>query len=236
MQLNILLVENNTEKDVVTQLLPKEWQITCCENSYDAIQKVKKENDFHLVILDENSSPLNAYQTFDYLNKEIKADVPVLVLGEEGESTIVEHYKDKLAFIKKPIGIDDLSVIIELLEKNHCEKEVVEKAYSLDYLNEISDSNQEFIMETLSIFTSSVSDKLEQLKEALVNKDYQSVAEIAHNIKPSFEMLENKTSVEICNLLNNRAPEKDVPALADNLIIEFAKMKAQLENDFPQLK
>lgn len=236
MQLNILLVENNINTKVVTQLLPKDWHITCCDNSYDAIQKVKKDSNYHLVIVDENASPLNAYQTFDYLNKEIMADVPVLVLGNEGENTIMEHYHNKMAFIKKPLASENLTLIMELLKKNHDKKEKVSKAYSLDYLKEISDNNQEFIMETLSIFKSSVKGKLEQLEEAVQNKDYQSVAEIAHNIKPSFEMLENKTSVEICNLLNNRVPEEKIPSLAHDLATEFTKIKIQLENDFPQLK
>lgn len=234
MHLNILVVEdNNTEK--AARLLPEDWQVTYCDNSYDAIQLIKKEDSFQLLMLDEYASPLSAYQTFDYLKSEIKTEVPVLVLGEEGENGILEHYQNKMAFIKKPVTSNDIKIINDLVEKNFVPKEVSDKAYSLDYLNAISDSNFEFIKETLIIFRTSVKDKLIQLREALGQNDFKSVAEIAHNIKPSFEMLENKTSVHICDLLNNRAPKEEVPELVTELESQFDKINTELENDFPEL-
>ncbi|WP_417368328.1 Hpt domain-containing protein [Flavobacterium beibuense] len=234
MHLNILVVEdNNTEK--AARLLPEDWQVTYCDNSYDAIQLIKKEDNFQLLMLDEYASPLSAYQTFDYLKSEIKTEVPVLVLGEEGENGILEHYQNKMAFIKKPVTSNDIKIINDLVEKNFVPKEVSDKAYSLEYLNVISDSNFEFIKETLIIFRTSVKDKLIQLREALGQNDFKSVAEIAHNIKPSFEMLENKTSVHICDLLNNRAPKEEVPELVTELESQFDKINTELENDFPEL-
>ncbi|KGO79166.1 hypothetical protein Q763_14920 [Flavobacterium beibuense F44-8] len=234
MHLNILVVEdNNTEK--AARLLPEDWQVTYCDNSYDAIQLIKKEDSFQLLMLDEYASPLSAYQTFDYLKSEIKTEVPVLVLGEEGENGILEHYQNKMAFIKKPVTSNDIKIINDLVEKNFVPKEVSDKAYSLEYLNVISDSNFEFIKETLIIFRTSVKDKLIQLREALGQNDFKSVAEIAHNIKPSFEMLENKTSVHICDLLNNRAPKEEVPELVTELESQFDKINTELENDFPEL-
>ncbi|MUV03960.1 hypothetical protein GN157_09595 [Flavobacterium rakeshii] len=235
MHLNILVVEdNNTEK--AARLLPEDWQVTYCDNSYDAIQLIKKEDSFQLLMLDEYASPLSAYQTFDYLKSEIKTEVPVLVLGEEGENGILEHYQNKMAFIKKPVTSNDIKIINDLVEKNFVPKEVSDKAYSLEYLNVISDSNFEFIKETLVIFRTSVKDKLIQLREALGQNDFKSVAEIAHNIKPSFEMLENKISVHICDLLNNRAPKEEVPELVTELESQFDKINTELENDFPELK
>ncbi|MEE1899818.1 Hpt domain-containing protein [Flavobacterium rakeshii] len=235
MHLNILVVEdNNTEK--AARLLPEDWQVTYCDNSYDAIQLIKKEDSFQLLMLDEYASPLSAYQTFDYLKSEIKTEVPVLVLGEEGENGILEHYQNKMAFIKKPVTSNDIKIINDLVEKNFVPKEVSDKAYSLEYLNVISDSNFEFIKETLVIFRTSVKDKLIQLREALGQNDFKSVAEIAHNIKPSFEMLENKISVHICDLLNNRAPKEEVPELVTELESQFDKINTELENYFPELK
>ena len=45
-----------------------------------------------------------------------------LCFVNDGENTIMEHYHDKMAFIKKPLASENLTLIMELLKKNHDKK------------------------------------------------------------------------------------------------------------------
>ncbi len=111
-----------------------------------------------------------------------------------------------------------------------------EPAYSLHYLTSLSESNQEFILDCLNVFKVSVTLKMSQLFKALEEKDYKTIGEIAHNIKPSFEMLENNLSTEICNKLSYSATSTEIPELVAALNKEFNRIINKLETDLPELK
>lgn len=57
------------------------------------------------------------------------------------------------------------------------------------YLISISDGDKEFIREFISTFESNTTLTISKMQTALENKDYDSLRRLAHQIKPSFEML-----------------------------------------------
>ena len=188
-----------------------------------------------LVIIDENATPLNAYQTISYIKKEIKQDIPGVILCEKIDK-LNEHNTDMAILIERPFNESHVALIKDLQKQSHEYKKTITKLYSLDYLKEVSDNNNDFIIQTLDVFNSSVEEKLKELRIALIDKDYDKIAQIAHNIKPSFEMLENKNAVNICHLLNHNAEEIEMPKLVKDLISEFSGMIVQIIKDFPELR
>jgi len=107
--------------------------------------------------------------------------------------------------------------------------------YSLNYLNDLSGGDEDFIKELLKVFSASVNSELKNLNEFLNQKDYLRIRETAHGIKPSFDMIENEKGKGICRLLDSEADIKDIPKLIDELNLEFANINKQLLNDFPEL-
>lgn len=73
--------------------------------------------------------------------------------------------------------------------------------YSLAYLRTISEDNEDFIFESLHIFKFSVAVKIIELKTAAIKGNNKKAAEIAHNIKPSFQMLSINYAREIVMIL-----------------------------------
>jgi HPt (histidine-containing phosphotransfer) domain-containing protein len=225
----VILVENNPEEaqrfinfaeasGIYTQLF---------SSSYEAIQWLKKENKADLFIISDDAAPLSAHQTFDYVRQEMKSNIPFAVSGNEGQSVTGSY-----VFVEKPFTENTISTIKKLLSNNGDNP----KVYSLDYLETISGGNHEFLIDCLRTFITSVSGKMAELKLAVANADNKEIGAIAHNIKPSFEMLENTEARDICNKLTYEAETADFPALAAKLRSEFETMESALKNDFQELR
>lgn len=228
----IILVENNIaeKENFLTLVQGENWNVLTLGSSYEAIQWLKKSNDAIAAIIAEDSAPLNAYQAIDYIRREIKSNLPVLISknAESGENA------DGFTYIGKPFSANAIKTIKQFLEPNT--EAPVKKVYSLEYLETISGGNQEFLIDCLKTFISSVSDKMNELKVAVSSNDNKMIGGIAHNIKPSFEMLENDKARDICNKLTYEAETSDLSSLASQLNEEFKTMETALKNDFPDLR
>lgn len=229
----ILLVEKNLgEKENFLKLAVKENLIVeTLESSYEAIQWLKKNDHAKALVISEDAAPLNAYQTFDYIRRELKNSLPIVI----SISSEKKEREDGYLYIDKPFTVTGINTFKLIFEPNVSSASGM-KVYSLEYLETVSGGNHDFIIDCLKTFISSVNDKMTELKEAVAAKDNKQVGAIAHNIKPSFEMLENEKAKDICNKLTYEAETSDVPALAGLLNIEFVTMETALKNDFSELR
>lgn len=223
---SILLVENSKdESDLFIDIVKNQVnaQIHFFLNSFEAIQWLQ-ENKVEILVIAEDARPMNASQTTDYIRQELKLDIPVFITSSSTLNVSRKH-------ISKPFTKKSLAPLLYFSED---EKDTgIEPAlYSLDYLKEISGGNVEFIHESIEIFKSSVKKQLQELQIASDNNDNEKAARIAHNIKPSFEMLENQEGTEICNKLTYDLENQSLSELVSNLKILFDKIIKQLESNF----
>lgn len=227
----ILFVEDNpNDRDSFLHLAQKEGlHIHAAGSSYEAIQWLKKGNEAKVAIIAENAVPLNAYQTFDYIRQELKSNLPI-VISKPLQSEPQEGYD----YIDKPYTNTAIKALKLTIEPNITSAAGL-KVYSLEYLETISGGNHDFLIDCLQTFITSVSTKMEELKQAVNDNNTKNIGAIAHNIKPSFEMLENERAKDICNKLTYEADTADIPALAAQLSYEFKTMETALKNDFSEL-
>ncbi len=61
------------------------------------------------------------------------------------------------------------------------------KYINLDYLHEIADGDNEFIVDMIDSFLFQTPDFLENLAQAIVKKDWAEAEKIAHKIKPTVQ-------------------------------------------------
>jgi len=229
--IQILLVESNQEeKENFNSLAANEnWTVIQMGSSYEAIQWLKKNDTASLVVVPHDAAPLNAYQTFDYIRKEIKIDIPVVISRNNATESNDGHN-----YIDKPFTANSIKSLKNTLQP--IEDENTQKVYSLEYLETISGGNHEFLIDCLKTFISSVSGKMDELKVAVQDNNIENIGAIAHNIKPSFEMLESTIGRDICNKLTYEAETSDIPVLAEELNNEFSTIEAALKNDFKELR
>jgi len=219
----ILLVEKSPDesRDFIDAVQKLDSKITVIlqENSFEAIQYLQN-SIAQVLVIEEEAHPMNALQTSNYLRQELKLDIPIYISTFKKQ----EHpYK-----LSKPYTTESLQFLVNLLTEKCLEDHSL---YSLDYLKEISGGNLEFIEESIEIFKSSAKKQLEQLEIAGRENDHDSASKIAHNIKPSFEMLKNKEGAEICNTLTYDLDNHELSTLVTRLKIIFEKIVLQLKKD-----
>lgn len=235
----VILVESNLlEREKFNRISVLEgWKLVICDDGLDVIQWLNDNSNADLLVIEENSSPINGYQIADYIKSELGLAMPVII--STGKTPIKQENR-MLSYvettIKKPFieGITvfqirkTLAKAVEISPKQN-------DYYSLNYLNELSGGDKQFIQETIELFSSTINLELKTLNEVLGQKDYLRIREIAHGIKPSFDMIENEKGKAICRLLDSEADEKDMSKLVSELNAEFANINKQLINDFPEL-
>lgn len=236
----ILLVENDLSvKKLFSDIFEKEgWNLAVCEDGLDVIQWLNDHDSADLLIIEENASPINGYQIADYIKTELALALPVIITTEE--ISVVQEARTLAyaeAVLKRPLTAQAIvSQIKSTLTKAVEAAPVKNDYYSLNYLMDLSDGDQQFVKETIALFSTTINLEIRNLKEVLENKDFGRIREIAHGIKPSFEMMENETGRGICNLLNTNATEMEMPKLIEDLSSEFRNINSQLIKDFPELK
>jgi HPt (histidine-containing phosphotransfer) domain-containing protein len=222
----LLLVESSTQEAEQLIALVQRYGVRVhhLESSIEAIQHLQ-EHTVDFIVIEEHSTPMDALQTIEYLQQELKLDTPVFISSVESRS-----YK-KGTVIKKPFLEDEVIFALfsedGVIAKNNDLQQ--EELYKLDYLEELSGGNEEFIQSSLEIFVQSVSAKLGELEQARLHKNYDQAREVAHSIKPSFQMLMNSRGTEICDEINYNFKEEDFPALVEELKEIFIKIKTGIE-------
>ncbi len=235
----VILVESNPlEREKFSHIsLSEGWRLVVCEDGLEVIQWLNANSNADLLVIEEDSTPISGYQIADYIKSELGLAMPVII--STGEIPIVQERRMLAyaeAILKKPF-VEGAAIlqIRKTLEKSVEVSPQQNDYYSLNYLNELSGGDQQFIQESIELFSATINSELRNLEEVLNRKDYLRIREIAHGIKPSFEMIENETGRGICHLLNSDAKETEMSSLIEELNLEFINIKNQLTKDFPEL-
>jgi HPt (histidine-containing phosphotransfer) domain-containing protein len=97
--------------------------------------------------------------------------------------------------------------------------------FSTDYLLELSSGDAEFIQSILNTFTENTPKYIETLAEAIDKKDLSTIRYIAHQIKPSLEILKVHSSFELAleieRGVDQKSNEDDILAQSKKLIKEL---------------
>lgn len=116
-------------------LRKKDYEVTTCSNGPDALD-LCRENDFDLILLDENMPGLSGLETLEGI-KELAPNVPVvMVTKNEEEDLMNQAVGSKIAdYLIKPVNP---AQILLTLKKNIHERELRSEAVQTGYRQEFS--------------------------------------------------------------------------------------------------
>ncbi|MCL6218851.1 Hpt domain-containing protein [Zunongwangia pacifica] len=236
----ILIVHKDYDKIANLSLLFKEQGFYCLhvKSGLEAIKKFEAAEDvIKTLLIQEDSLPLNAYKTIDYIKTELDKSPYCVVLQESGGTEISGSHKIILIDRFFSLGEDMDSLFHDICEqvKNTFAEKPTNCSYSLGYLKEISDNSAEFIAESLQLFSTSVAKEIGDLYLKIKTGSYEDIRKIAHKIKPSFAMLENHKGVEICDQITYQAKDRELKNSIDDLYAEFNRIQHALKTDYPNL-
>lgn len=103
----------------------------------------------------------------------------------------------------------------------------------LTYLNEIAGGDSEFMIDMIDIFLEQTPVYTEQLIAALNDKDWKTVGDIAHKIKPTLAFMgANRANEQMALIEQNARTESNLEDIAR----EFAEVKAVCEVLYTRLQ
>ena len=98
------------------------------------------------------------------------------------------------------------------------------------FLISISDGDQEFISEFISTFEETTISQIEQMLEMYEKKDFVRLGQIAHQVKPTGEMLGFKSQPDIVAL--NQNPENANREILEGILKEAQEGLIALKEKF----
>jgi PAS domain S-box-containing protein len=199
-QLYVLLVEDNDINRLYAKSILKNWQCftDTAENGLVALEKIKNQ-EYDVVLMDIQMPVMDGYET----TKAIRmmdppvSNIPILALTANATKADVEKCiaAGMNDYLPKPFTPDDLyrklfkELRIQPLQKTKKKNTTKPKAYNLEYLRSVSGNNEEFIREMVLTFTQTIPPVLVDMKAAVETLDWEKLARLAHQIKPSFTLM-----------------------------------------------
>lgn len=200
-QAKILLVEDNEMNRMVAcnSLELLDIDITEVKNGKEAIEAVRNKV-FDLILMDIQMPIMDGMEATKIIRKDLKINTPIVALSANVFKSEIEACK--------AIGMDDyitkpfeehvlVKTILKFLKgkkKNRPNSDMqqpilIPKPYDLSKLYEMSRGNDAFVQKMLRLFTDIVPTSVEQMKNALAKNDFETIAKVAHKLKPSINHL-----------------------------------------------
>jgi len=241
---NILVAEDNEMNCLVieTTLAHYKTKLHFAANGKEAINLlIKKPMD--LILMDIQMPEMDGIEATRYIRKKLKSKIPIValtanVLKGDTESYLKVGMNDT---VSKPFGEDEIvNTLLKWLSNETIKitasgkKVIVSKGiYSLNKLREISQGDEDFVSQMVSIFIEQATLSIKDLRQAQEEKDYEKIRNLAHKIKPSFDNLDIvvlKENVRKLEKIDTEIAVEELPALAEVFCGVLEKVVGGLEN------
>ncbi|AEL27118.1 Hpt domain-containing protein [Cyclobacterium marinum] len=107
------------------------------------------------------------------------------------------------------------------------------KLYNLVNLEEISGGSQEFINEMIKLFISQAEITIDGFNQAINKKDFATIRDLAHQIKPSIDNIKITTLMPIIREVERLA---ETEGTSENLALNIDTVNSELEIVIQQLQ
>jgi CheY-like chemotaxis protein len=198
-RLNVLLVEDNDINRLYAKSILKNWQcsVDIAENGLVAIEKVKN-NLYDIVLMDVQMPVMDGYEAtraIRILDGERK-ETPILALTANATKSDVQKClaSGMNDYLPKPFTPDDLyrKIVVDLKIKARPTEAITAPkslTFDLSYLRSISNDNEDFIKEMMLTFVQTMPGIMEQMRTCVIEKNWEKLSRLAHQIKPSFTLM-----------------------------------------------
>jgi PAS domain S-box-containing protein len=249
--INVLFVDDDPANRLLGRVILSNYKIRGdFASSGDEAIELFSPGRYHLVFLDINmpgKSGIDVALHFRELERKGKNQCPSVIIAMTA-NVFKKHIERYIQ-----AGMDD--IILKPFKEGEFHEKIIthsfniedtlsydpttipqtsgDSAFDLSELYRITRGNKEFVILMLKTFHENAEVLLQKIKKSLANNDYQSIAEAAHRLKPSFEQLgfrESTTSLlqAIESRYLNNASKRD-PELIKSAIIKIEAGIAVIE-------
>ena len=230
----VLLVEDNEMNRLVANTILNSYGVVVeeAENGELAVNMLQK-NVYDIILMDIRMPVMDGMQATNIIRKQINKTVPIIALTAnalrtEQQKCIEAGMND---FLSKPFEENDLINLISkwINQKPEdqagvaIEEEISVPLFNLTKLETVSRGNQQFMQKMLGIFVKENKAAIEDIKNAFLKNDIQTINSMAHKIKPSIANMG-------IDSLRDHILKLEKIQLTENSKNEIKQMIDQLEN------
>lgn len=244
-KISILLCEDN----VLNQHLAKNviegfgFDIEIANNGQEGLDLLVK-NYYDLILMDLQMPIMDGYKTTIYIREELKSIIPIIAMT--AHSLVGEQQKcleiGMDGYLPKPFKQEDLFCTIQsVLERKTKELLIVppleahsqsESKVDFSYLMELTAGNIEFKNEMINLFVSKIPAEMNVLEKAIIERDYDIVVAMAHNMRSSLHLFGMTNEANYLDAIEKQAVNSQ---LTIQIIQEFQAVKAKLSETIEEL-
>ncbi|MCB0428898.1 MAG: PAS domain S-box protein [Flavobacteriales bacterium] len=237
----ILLVDDNrmNRKLVVAYLADTGAELDVAINGKVAVSMVK-DNDYDVILMDMQMPEMDGYEATRVIRGKLKRQTPIIAmtahaLSGEREKCIAAGMNE---YLSKPFRRDELLMMLGVILQDKAASNGKSKTtleIKMSALEENTLGNDEVLNELITIFREDTPGELQRLKEAVQKSDYETIRQVAHSLKSSYDMLGAKAAYGLLREMEVWASDKEpIPGIKANLN-ELLKKHVQVMNDLDNI-
>lgn len=238
----VLLVEDNELNRFLAITILKKWNavVDVANNGLIAVQKVK-DNDYDIILMDMQMPELDGVGATKVIRNELNREVPIIALT----ANAIKGERDKCInagmndYVSKPFEPAELYGAIVRLTKGKLNKEEFlpmgdAPRFSLSKLKEIYRDNEEEMLETVQIFISQMRVDVEEISRKAAEGDREGVQDLAHKMRPNFELFQIKEVVEDMQFLELNARKVQSEEILDR-VSKLEEVAKKISSDLKKI-
>lgn len=248
-EIKILLVEDHKLNQVVVKDIIKRWSpkiiIDIAENGKEAIERLEKQPNYDLILMDISMPVMDGYQATEYIRNQMPPPVknlPIIAMTAHAFNTNAAKCFEigMNEFVSKPINPSVMfAKINEILhrfgkltdspnvnvkpEPIQTQTASTQHLSNLDYLDELSGGDKDLKIMMLETVLQGLPDEIIAVEQALNNQNWSELRAAAHKMKSTCAYIGLNETVEIARSIENSAYEQK----NSNLIPNWVKTLAQ---------
>jgi signal transduction histidine kinase/CheY-like chemotaxis protein/HPt (histidine-containing phosphotransfer) domain-containing protein len=191
-KIKILVAEDNSMNQKLLQHLLSQWQIDfdMVNNGAEAVSALEQEsNDYAMVLMDIQMPEMDGYTATEKIRHDLNRQIPIVAmtahaLAGEKEKCLGAGMDD---YISKPLNEEQLYKLINKYAQAKSARDT--SVIDLEYLKIVSKGDEGFEKNMIRSFSVQIPEELNKLKSSIIEKDYEQIRSIAHNMKSTLSFM-----------------------------------------------
>ena len=191
-KIKILVAEDNPMNQKLLQHLLAQWQIDfdMVRNGAEAVNVLEQRaSDYAMVLMDIQMPEMDGYTATEKIRHSLNLQIPIIAmtahaLAGEKEKCLGTGMDD---YISKPLHEEELYKLISKYVQNNSRNDT--SIIDLEYLKILSKGDEVFEKNMIRSFSIQMPEELERLKSSIIDKNYEQISSITHNLKSTLSFM-----------------------------------------------
>jgi len=191
-KIKILVAEDNPMNQKLLQHLLAQWQIdfNMVNNGAEALRVLKQRpGDYAMVLMDIQMPEMDGYTATEKIRHDLALQIPIIAmtahaLAGEKEKCLGAGMDD---YISKPLNEEELYKLINKYVQSNSPNDT--SVIDLEYLKILSKGDEVFEKNMIRSFSMQMPEELNRLKSSIIDKNYEQIGSIAHNMKSTLSFM-----------------------------------------------